>query len=114
MPRPTRFYSSRQEKRVAKAVNGKQVANSGAPVFVAGDVTNDLFLLECKTHTEYREQFTIHHNWIEKNKEEAFQMDKHHSALVLDFGDGEQHYLISERDFLYLLEKLREEENDGL
>jgi hypothetical protein len=39
-------------------------------------------------------------------------MDKHHSALVLDFGDGEQHYLISERDFLYLLEKLREEENE--
>lgn len=108
MPRPTRFYSSRQEKRVAKAVNGKQVANSGAPIFVAGDVRTDDWLLECKTHTEERQQFTIKKEWIEKNREEAFQMGKHHSAVVIDFGDGVQHYLISERDFLELLEHLRE------
>lgn len=108
MTRPTRFYSSRQEKRVAKAVNGKQVANSGAPVFVAGDVRTDDWLLECKTHTELREQFTIKREWIDKNKEEAFQMGKHHSAVVIDFGDGEQHYLISERDFIELLNHLRE------
>lgn len=105
----TRYFSDKQEKAVAKAVNGKQVANSGAPVFVAGDVTNDLFLLECKTHTEYREQFTIHHDWLDKNKEEAFQMGKRYSALVLDFGDGENHYLIDEHLFLELLEKLRED-----
>ena len=112
MPRPTRFYSSRQEKRVAKAVNGKQVANSGAPRFVAGDVRNDLFLIECKTHTEERQQFTIKRDWIDKNREEAFQMGKHHSALVIDFGDGENHFLISQKDFLYLLEKLREENEE--
>ena len=33
MNRPTRFYSSRQEKQVAKAVSGRQVANSGATAF---------------------------------------------------------------------------------
>ena len=108
MPRPTRFYSSRQEKRVAKAVNGKQVANSGAPIFVAGDVRNDLFLIECKTHTEARQQFTIKKEWIDKNREEAFQMGKRYSALAIDFGDGEQHYLIDQRLFLELLEHLRE------
>lgn len=109
MARPTRFYSSRQEKRVAKAVNGKQVANSGAPVFVAGDVRTDDWLLECKTHTEFKNSFTIKHEWIDKNREEAFQMGKHHSALVIDFGDGENHYLISENMFKELLERLREE-----
>ena len=109
MPRPTRFYSSRQEKRVAKAVNGKQVANSGAPIFVAGDVRNDLFLIECKTHTELREQFTIKREWISKNEEEAFQMGKRYSALALDFGDGENYYVINQRLFLELLEHLREE-----
>lgn len=31
--RPTRFYSSKQEKRIAKAVNGQRVANSGATAF---------------------------------------------------------------------------------
>lgn len=110
--RPTRFYSSRQEKQVAKAVGGKQVANSGAPAFVAGDVVNDLFLIECKTHTEPRESFTIKREWIEKNKEEAFQMGKMYSALAIDFGDGENHYLISEKLFKELLEYLREDKND--
>lgn len=109
MPRPTRFYSDQQEKRVAKAVRGKQTANSGATAFSKGDVNTEDWLLECKTHTEEREQFTIHRDWIDKNKEEAFQMNKHHSAVVIDFGDGVQHYLIEEKEFLYLLEKMREE-----
>lgn len=34
MNRPTRFYSSRQEKAVAKAVGGKQTSNSGATDFL--------------------------------------------------------------------------------
>lgn len=33
MIKPTRFYSNRQEKSVAKAVSGKQTANSGATPF---------------------------------------------------------------------------------
>lgn len=111
--RPTRFYSSRQEKKIAKAVGGKQVANSGATAFSKGDVRNDLFLLEAKTHTEFRENFTVKHGWIDKNREEAFQMGKRHSALVLDWGDGEQHYLISEKDFLEYLAYLREVNTDG-
>lgn len=41
MKRPTRFYSNRQEKAVAKQVQGKQVANSGAT-----DLTH--ILIECK------------------------------------------------------------------
>ena len=109
--RPTRFYSNKQEKKVAKTVQGKQTANSGATMFGGkGDVTNDLFLLECKTHTELREQFTIKRDWILKNEEEAFQMGKRYSALVLDFGDGEQHYVINEKLFLELLNHLRESE----
>lgn len=114
MPRPrnfsTRYYSNKQEKQVAKAVKGKQTANSGATAFVKGDVRTDDWLLECKTHTEERQQFTIKRDWIDKNREEAFQMGKRHSALVIDFGDGENHYLISEKDFLALLEYMREED----
>lgn len=116
MPRPknfsTRYYSSKQEKKVAKAVGGKQVANSGATAFSKGDVRNDLFLIEAKTHTEFRENFTVKHSWIEKNREEAFQMGKRYSALAIDFGDGEQHYLIDQRLFLELLEHLREVNNE--
>lgn len=32
--RPTRFYSNKQEKQVAKAVGGRKTANSGATPFV--------------------------------------------------------------------------------
>ena len=106
----TRYYSNKQEKAVAKAIDGKRSANSGASLWQKSDVTNDLFAIECKTHTEFRENFTVKHEWVDKNREEAFQMGKRHSAIVLDWGDGENHYLISERDFKYLLQKLREEE----
>lgn len=112
MPRPTRFYSKCQENKVAKAIGGKRTANSGATKWSKGDVRNDLFLLECKTHTELREQFTIKRDWILKNEEEAFQMGKRYSALAIDFGDGEQHYIISEKLFLELLEHLREVNNE--
>lgn len=108
MPRPTRFYSKQQENQIAKSIGGKRVSNSGATAFHKGDVTNDLFLIEAKTHTEARQQFTIKKEWIDKNREEAFQMGKRYSALAIDFGDGEQHYLIDQRLFLELLEHLRE------
>ena len=110
----TRYYSSRQEKKVAKAIGGRQTANSGATQWSKGDVRTDdnLFLLECKTHTEFRENFTVKHEWIDKNREEAFQMGKRYSAIVLDFGDGENHYLIDQHLFLELLDYLREVNND--
>ena len=63
----TRYFSSRQEKRVAKAVNGKTVSNSGAPLFVAGDVRTNDFLIECKTCTTEKKSFSIHKEWLEKN-----------------------------------------------
>lgn len=33
MSKPTRFYSKRQETKVAKVVGGKRTANSGATAF---------------------------------------------------------------------------------
>lgn len=100
MKKPTRWYSNRQEKAVAKAVNGKKVANSGATAFNKGDVQSDGWLFECKTITEERKSFTIKRDWLTKNKEEAFAMGKEHSALVFDFGDnGERYYVIDEKTF---------------
>lgn len=111
--RPTRWYSNKQEKKVAKAVGGKQTPNSGSTCHTKGDVLtsgNDGgWCFECKVHMEPMNKFTIKKEWIDKNREEAFQMGKRHSALVLDFGDGEQHYLISERDFLQYKKYLEED-----
>ena len=108
--RPTRFYSNRQEKHIAKAVSGKKVANSGATAFNKGDVTTDLFLIEAKTSTTEKKSFTLKKEWFTKNEEEAFAMGKLYNAVVFDFGDGVQHYVISEELFKRLNEYLEEEE----
>ena len=102
----TRYFSSRHEKRVAKAVKGRTVPNSGAPLFVAGDVYTDDWLFECKTKTSPSKSITIHKEWIEKNEEEAFAMGKNHSAVVFSFGDLHNpvnYYILSETEFLQLL-----------
>ena len=110
MNRPTRFYSSRQEKKVAKAVGGKQVSNSGATAFNKGDVTSDNFLIECKTCVEDKKSFSIKQDWLEKNKEEAFEMGKDYSALAFNFGpSSENYYVIDEKLFKILKEVLESE-----
>ena len=109
--RPTRFYSSRQEKKVAKAVGGHKVANSGATAFNKGDVTTDDMLIECKTCVEDKKSFSIKKEWLEKNKEEAFEMGKSYSALAFNFGpDSDNYYIIDERTFKLLQEYIEEDE----
>lgn len=105
MTKPTRFYSNRQEKAVAKAIGGKQQSNSGATPFQKGDVVADNWLIECKTCTEAKAAFKIQREWLIKVKEEAFAMNKRNSALCFDFGNGShRYYVIDEKTFLKLKE----------
>lgn len=108
--RPTRFYSSKQEKRIAKAVNGERVTNSGATAFSKGDVRTDEWLFEAKTKTSESQSFSIKKEWLLKNREEMFAMGKSYNALVFDFGDGNNYYVLDEKTFLKMKEAL---ENDG-
>lgn len=113
MLRPTRFYSSKQEKQIAKAINGRTVSNSGATPFMKGDVTSDLFLIEAKTKVADSKSFSIKKEWIEKIKEEAFAMDRPYSALCFDFGTGtSRYYVIDEKTFKLMLSLLREAEDN--
>ena len=104
--KPTRFYSNKQEKAVAKAVGGKQVSNSGATNFNKGDVTTQDVLIECKTCTKPQSSFSVKKEWITKNREEAFAMGKSYSAVVIDFGESEQFYKKKKKMFKKLLEHL--------
>lgn len=108
----TRYYSGRQERKVAKAIKGRVTANSGATKFGAGDVTTDQWLIECKTCTTDKKQFTIKEEWLTKNEEEGFAMGKNYQALVFDFGPSanKRYYVISERMFQTLQRLLEEEE----
>lgn len=105
----TRYYSSKQEKKIAKAISGKQVANSGATAFNKGDVIAGNWLIECKTCVSPKNSFSIKKEWLEKNKEEAFEMRKDYNALAFDFGSGTNYYIIEERIFKELLELTKEE-----
>ena len=113
MSRPTRFYSDRQEKHIAKVTKGKQTANSGATAFSKGDVRTDQFLIEAKTCMSEKQSFSIKKEWLLKNEEERFAMGKDYSALAFNFGDDENYYIISEKLFIKLLNFLKEEDNDN-
>lgn len=107
MNKPTRFYSNRQEKAVARKLGGRQVANSGAPALVAGDVCTDEWLVECKTATSEKSSFSIKRSWLEKNREEAFAMGKPYNALCFDYGNGSnRYYIIDEKTFIKMKEAM--------
>ncbi len=99
----TRYFSNKQEKKVAKVVGGKQTANSGATKFSKGDVRSENWLFECKTKVKESQSITIYKDWLDKNAEEAFAMDKDYNALVFDFGDEHNpktYYIVDEKTFL--------------
>lgn len=95
--KPTRYYSSKQEKKVAKDFNGKTTKNSGATAFQKGDVLLESFLVECKTKTSDSEQITIHKEWLEKLLKESLFMGKENYALIFNFGpSSDKNYVIIE------------------
>lgn len=105
--KPTRYYSSKQETEVAKAVNGKKTLNSGATPFSKGDVLTNKVLLECKTKTSDSESMAIKKEWLEKNEKEALFMGKPYNALAFNFGPGQKnYYVIDEYMFQLLLEAI--------
>ena len=119
MKKATRTYSTKQEKQIAKKLNGDCVPNSGAIMFGAGDVRTTAFdgdwLIEAKTKTSPSKSFTIKKEWLEKNEREAFATCCAHSALVFSFGElhnDRQWYVLSEEEFLRLLRLNKSEDID--
>lgn len=107
----TRYYSNRQEKQVAKSIGGRQTSNSGATKFVKGDILTDDFLIECKTTLTPKKSFAIKKEWLDKNRQEMFAMNKSYNALAFNFEpDGKNYYVIDEKLFKYLKEKLEEDD----
>ena len=103
MNKPTRFFSNKQEKYIAKELDGKKVANSGATAFNKGDVLLENWLIEAKTCTSEKQSFSIKKEWLEKNKEEAFAMRKDYNALAFNFGDNKNYYIVDEKTFKEIL-----------
>ena len=108
----TRYFSTMQEEHVAKLIGGHRSANSGAATFSAGDVyeRGASILVECKTPMTEKDSFSIKKAWLDKNKEEAFSLRLSNHALAFEFGPEQKNYfVIDEKLFAFLCEKLREE-----
>lgn len=71
MKKPTKYYSSMQENRIAEYLGWKVVSGSGARPFNPGDIISDHFLGECKTHTEKNDKITIKADVLVKIKLES-------------------------------------------
>lgn len=115
--KPTRYYSARQEKAVAKSVGGKQTANSGATMFGGKSDVNvsNLISIECKTKTTHADSISIKKNWITKLREEAAFDGHEYIAIAFNFGpDEEMHYIIDEYLFQELVELLKQKHNRNI
>ena len=108
----TRYYSDRQEKFVAKVINGEQTSNSDAGRFRKGDVINQRasLLCECKCVMSEKSSISIKKEWIDKNKEESFAQRLSNTCIAINFvPDGENYFVIDEKLMRYLVEKLEED-----
>lgn len=96
MKNSTRAKSSQQEKRIAKAMGGRQVIGSGSTPFLKGDVIVDQLFIEAKTKMEPSQQITVKKAWLEKAKEQALSTRKRDYAVAISFGDPKEYYLIED------------------
>lgn len=103
--KPTRYYSSKQENKVAKDVGGKTTANSGATMFDKGDLKTDQFLIECKTKTSNSESISIKKEWLDKLKDESLFMKKKYEALIFNFGPDSKNYAIIDLELFNILQE---------
>lgn len=108
----TRYYSSQQEKQIAKKHKGHCQANSGATLFRKGDVINDDWLFEAKTCMQEKQSFSIKLEWLEKLKQESFAMNREFFALIFNFGikNGENFYILNERVFKQIIKLIEEKD----
>ena len=96
MKNSTRAKSSQQEKRIAKAMGGKQVIGSGSTPFLKGDVVAGKLFIEAKTKMVPSQQITVKKEWLEKAKEQSLAMRKEDYAIAVSFGDPKEYYLIED------------------
>lgn len=94
----TRFYSSKQEKKVAKNLKGFVTPNSGATPFIKSDILLDDWCIEAKTKTKDSDSMSIKKEWLEKNLQESLFMGKKYNALVFSFGPNSKNYYIVDED----------------
>jgi len=83
----------------------RQTMNSGAIWFNKSDVVSKNFRIEAKTRIKPSKSITIKKEWLEKIEKEAFLTGKT-PALAFSFGDGKDYFILSDKDFYEIVERL--------
>lgn len=96
MKSSTRAKSSQQEKRIAKAMGGKQVVGSGSTPFLKGDVVVDKLFIEAKTKMEPSKSISVKKEWLEKAKAQALATRKEDYTVAISFGDPKEYYIVED------------------
>lgn len=105
----TRYFSSKQERQIAKKLNGNCQVNSGATLFNKGDIQTKTWLIEAKTTLSEKQSFSIKQEWLNKIKQESFAMNKEYYALAFNFSPNTpNYYIIDERTMQKILKILEE------
>ena len=108
--KPTKYFSTKQEKAVAKVLKGSTVGGSGCSKFSLGDVRLDHVLIECKTSTTDKGSYCVKKEVLNKIREESRLMGKYYSILAFNFGpNSENYYVIDEDTAKFLINKIDEE-----
>lgn len=92
----TRAKSSQQEKRIAKAMGGRQVVGSGSTPFLKGDVIAGKLFIEAKTRMEPSKSISVKKEWMEKAKAQSVAMRKEDYAVAISLGDPKEYYIIED------------------
>lgn len=96
MKNNTRAKSSQQEKRIAKAMGGRQVVGSGSTPFLKGDVIAGKLFIEAKTKMEPSKSISVKKEWLEKAKDQSVAMRKEDYAVAISFGNPKEYYIIED------------------
>lgn len=96
MKNSTRAKSSEQEKRIAKAMGGRQVVGSGSTPFLKGDVIAGKLFIEAKTKMEPSKSISVKKEWLEKAKAQAFGTRKEDYTIAISFGEPKEYYIVED------------------
>lgn len=96
MKNTTRAKSNQQEKRIAKAMSGRQVIGSGSTPFLKGDVIVGNLFIEAKTKMLPSKSITVKKEWLEKAKAQAIATRKLEYTVAISFGDPKEYYIIED------------------
>lgn len=91
-PNCTKYKSNKQEKRVAREINGRTQIASGSIDLFKGDVRSDIILAECKT-TEKDRYVLSYKTWLKINRE-ALKDGMRAPVMCIDLESGKHRYAI--------------------